>query len=361
MLKVVVCPTTCQAHAILCQEIHSMVMDALVMTGYEVVVWQSEEDFDGAAFLFMLGVGTWGMDEHRFMLEAAGRRGIPRILWQLETLPPPDLPQSIFVKFLLERGPQRSTSLRRFFEKIAYQRLAKQCQDRPWNTDRLFEPRRFSLPFREARKLIAMWQDQLVDEIIVSLGSRQEFLAKHDVPTKFMPFGYHTSIGRPFNGVTRDLDVIFIGSKSPKRAALLQQIEQGLAKHGRSLSIVDKNCYGEERTHLLNRAKILLFLRNYPWEMPRLRMIMAMACKATIVAECSTDTLPFVPGEHFVSAQPSALTDVLLNELENDQARQAIHENAYTFINEKLRLDRLLDEILCQHLAQKHDRTSKTR
>lgn len=137
--------------------------------------------------------------------------------------------------------------------------MTKQCQDQPWNADRLFDPRRFPLPFREARKLITMRQDHLIDEIIVSLGTRQEFLASRDVPATFMPFGYHPILGQPLAGAPR----------------------------------------GEEHTQLLNRAKLLLFLRNYPWEMPRLRMMMAMGCKAPIVTESFDDTAPFRPSEHF--------------------------------------------------------------
>lgn len=346
MLKILLSPIRCQSHAILCQELHAMIMDSIAAAGHELVVWQNEEDFDNACCLLMIGVGEWGIGEHGAMLEAAGKRGIRRIFWQMETLPPPDLPQSMLVDFLLRKGPDRTTFLRRFLEGLAYQRLAKQCQGRAWNADGLFVPRRFSLPFREARKLIAMWQDRLIDEVVVSLGTRQGFLATRNVPTRFMPFGYHPLLGRPLTGIARDLDVVFLGTRHPKRATLLEQIGRGLKEHGYQLTIVDKACYGEERTRLLNRAKILLFLRNYPWEMPRLRMIMAMGCKTTIVTDGFADTAPFRPGEHFVMSPPLELLDTLLSQLANDRSRMETAERAYAFVSQSLRMDKLLDGVL---------------
>lgn len=338
-----------------------MVMDSLVKAGYEVVVWQDEKDFDNACCLLMIGVGEWGINEHGAMLEAAGKRGIRRILWQMETLPPPDLPPSRLADFLLQNGPDRTTGLRRFLEGMACQRLAKQCRDQTWNADGLFVPRRFSLPFREARKLIAMWQGRLIDEIIVSLGTRQEFLATRNVPARFMPFGYHPMLGRPLTGIARDLDVVFLGTRHPKRAILLEQIGRGLAERGYKLTIVDKACYGEERTMLLNRAKILLFLRNYPWEMPRLRMIMAMGCKAAIVTDSFADTAPFRPGEHFVMSPPPELLDALLSQLANDRSRMETAERAYAFVSRSLRMDVLLDGILrtdsAPHITSKAQNT----
>lgn len=323
-----------------------MVMDSLATAGHEVVVWQGEKDFDNACCLLMIGVGEWGISEQGAMLEAAGKRGIRRIFWQMETLPPPDLPQSMLVDFLLQKGPDRITGLRRFLEGLACQRLAKQCRSRAWNADGLFVPRRFALPFREARKLTAMWRDHLVDEIIVSLGTRQEFLAARNVPARFMPFGYHPLLGRPLTGVERDLDVVFLGTRHPKRAILLDQIGHGLKEHGYQLTIVDKACYGEERTQLLNRAKILLFLRNYPWEMPRLRMIMAMGCKAAIVTDSFADTAPFRPGEHFIMSPPIELLGTLLSQLANDHSRMETAERAYAFVSQSLRMDKLLDGVL---------------
>lgn len=346
MLKILLSPTRCHSHAILCQELHAMLMDSLAVAGYEVVTWQSEKDFDDACCLLMIGVGEWGISEHGAMLSAAGKRGIRRVFWQMETLPPPDLPRSRLVDLLLRQGPERTTGLRRFLERVAYQRLARQCRDRAWNADHIFDPRRFSLPFREARKLIALWHARLVDEIVVSLGTRQEFLAARGVPARFMPFGYNPLLGHPLTDVARDLDVVFLGTRHPRRVMLLDQIERGLKGHGYRLTIVDKACYGEERTRLLNRAKILLFLRNYPWEMPRLRMIMAMGCKATIVTEPFGDTAPFRPGKHFVMSPPLELLGTLLSQLENDQGRQEMSERAYAFVNQSLRLDELLGKAL---------------
>jgi len=340
MLKILLSPTQCQSHALLCQELHAMVMDSLTTAGYEVVVWQTDKDFDNAWCLLMIGVGRWGISEHGAMLRAAGERGIRRIFWQLETLPPPDLPDSLLVDLLLQRGPDRTTGLRRFLEGMAYQRLAKQCQDRAWNAYHLFDPRRFSLPFREARKLITMWQDHLIDEIIVSLGTRQEFLATRDVPSIFMPFGYHPILGQPLANTPRDLDVVFLGTIRQGRDRLLAQVQQTLAEAGFQLTIVDKDCYGEERTRLLNRAKIVLYLRGCPWEMPRMRLLMAMGCRSMVLAETFQDTLPFRPGEHLVMSPQKELASTLITYLHNDRARQRIVDAAFSLLINDLGMEK---------------------
>lgn len=346
MKKVLIPPIHCESHAILCQELQAMAMDALQVAGFNVTELKGEADFKDAGYLLMLGVGEWGIGQHGDILSTAGKRGIRRIFWQLETLPPHDLPSARLVNFLLQPGPDRTKGLRRLFERLGYQYLAREIATLPWNRDGVFDPRRFALPFREARKLIMLWKNNLIDEILVSQESRQKFLASRGIPSRFMPFGYHPILGSPRAGVARDLDVVFLGTLYQKRSILLDQIGRSLSEHGYQLTIVDRACYGEDRARLLNRAKILLFLRNYPWEMPRMRMLMAMGCKAMIVTESFTDTTPFRPGEHFAMSPSQELSNTLLRYLENDQARQEICERTYAFVSQSLRLGGLLDGIL---------------
>jgi hypothetical protein len=337
MTKVLLVPVSCQTLSPLCREIHEAVLGALTENGQEVVVAESPRDFQDVRQLLMLGVGEWGPGQHGELLRAAGEKGIHRVFWQLETLPPPDLPHSWVVEFLLARAPDRTRGLRRLVERIAYSHLGRLCTGLWWSRDGAFESRRFALPFREARKLIAMWKQGLIDHIVVSQEARQQFLANRSIPSTFVPLGYHPVWGQVLPDVERDLDVVFLGTRYSRRAGLLAEIETKLAAHGYGVTIVDKACFGAERTRLLNRAKILLFLRNYPWELPRLRLLMAMGCGAMVVTEDFPYTRPFVPGEHFAMASPEALSDTLLHYLNDERDRRRLAERARDLLQGEVR------------------------
>jgi hypothetical protein len=315
-------------------------MGAFSRAGWRVTASGHPGDIDASSHLLILGVGNWGQETHGPLLRAAGKLGVRRTLWQLETLPPPDLPAGWLMNLLLRDAPERTRGTRRFLERLGYQHLARKSRHLPWNADYSFEGRQFALPFREARKLIRLWHDGLIDQILVTQHSRQAFLASRFVPSDFVPFGYHPVWGRPLPDIQRDLDVVFLGTVWQGRDRLLAQIRQTLAGEGYQLTIVDKGCYGEERTRLFNRAKIVLYLKGYPWEMPRMRLIMAMGCKAMVLAETFHDTLPFRPGEHLVMSSPDELAGTLVTYLRNDGARQRIVDSAYSCLIDDLDMEK---------------------
>jgi hypothetical protein len=136
--------------------------------------------------------------------------------------------------------------------------------------------------------------------------------------------------------------VVFLGTVAQGRDRLLTQVQETLVRHGYQFTIVDKGCYGEERTRLLNRAKIILYLRGYPWETPRMRLVMAMGCKTMVVAETFEDTLPFRPGEHLATSPSHNLAGTLVSYLRNDSTRQRIADAAYSFLINDLGMGKCL-------------------
>jgi hypothetical protein len=317
-----------------------IIVDTFSHAGWRVTTSGHPDDLEPNSHLLLLGVGNWGTETHGSLLRAAGERGVQRSLWQLETLPPPDLPSGWLTTVLLRNAPERTSGVWRFLERLGYQYLSRKCRDRTWNADFPFEGRQFGLPFREARKLIKLWQDRLIDRILVTQHSRQAFLASRFVPSHFFPFGYHPVWGRPLPDIQRDLDVVFLGTIRQGRERLLAQVQQTLAKEGFQLTIVDKDCYGEDRTRLLNRAKIVLYLRGYPWEMPRMRLLMAMSCRSMVLAETFQDTLPFRPGEHLVMSPQKELASTLVTYLRNDSARQRIIDAAHALLINDLGMEK---------------------
>ncbi|MDH4186071.1 MAG: glycosyltransferase [Nitrospira sp.] len=346
-LKISLMPIVSDGHGDLCASIEEMVVDSLRSVGVGIQVYSNPDDLKSASDFLLVGLGQWGRGSVREALREAPKYGVRRTLWQLETLPPPEILKSIAARFLLRRTPDRVTGLARLADKLALKRISRETRGPPWCYGDL-ESRRFSLPFREARRIRAIWRDGLVDKIIVSMESRLNFLRSIGVDSTFVPLGYHPLWGRPLDKMERDLDVVFIGIPTPARMRLLDHMQARLSGAGFHLTVVERDCYGDQRTELLNRAKILIHLRNYPWELTRMRMLMAMGCKALLMAEESEDIKPFLPGRHMVMARHENLADTAIYYLRHEEARAEITQQAYSFVSTELELGKILGKELME-------------
>jgi spore maturation protein CgeB len=110
--------------------------------------------------------------------------------------------------------------------------------------------------------------------------------------------------------------------------------------------VVDGDCYGEERTLLLNRSKIIINLQKYPWEFPVIRLLMAMGCKTLVVSERAKDPGPFVHGRHVIVRDAPDLGEALVRYLEQDEERSRIVDEAHSFVTEHFTLASLLSDAL---------------
>jgi hypothetical protein len=227
---------------------------------------------------------------------------------------------------------RRPRPLQRLFDRIAYCGFTIQSWRLSWNRARRFPVSQFSYPAKESRRLLRLWREGLIDTIFVSLQPRQTFLSNHGVPSRFVPIGYHPIWGRLLEAGERDIDVVFLGNVTRRRRPLLEELDQALAQAGFKLQIVSGNCYGEERTRLLNRSKILLNLNTLPWESPGMRMLMAMSCKAMVVSEYAEDIAPYANGRHLLVAAGKDLADLVIACLENEAMRARIADQAYRFV-----------------------------
>lgn len=319
-----------------------MVVDGIRCTGRSVRLYERPSDLEGASHLLIPGVGQWGGPNLERALDEARKTSMTRVLWQMETLPPPQLPQNLATKFLLRPAQYRVTGPTRFVDKILVNHLAAQCEELSLWTRGEIAPRRLGLPIREARYIGRLWNRGLLDKILVSLGTRRSFLRSMGIESKLMPFGYHHAWGRPIAGKTKDIDVLYIGSSTPRRRPMLEAINKLLETNGFQLTIIEGGCHGEERTELLNRSKVFLQLRQYPWELPRPRMMMAMACKTLFATESFHDTQPFRPKRHFVMAAPESLAETLVEYLCDDARRLEIVERSFNFVTQELAIGNVL-------------------
>lgn len=346
--KIAVASVAGDAHHELLEMLERMILDSLKGAGVNAVKLERLSDLDGTTHVIVPGVGRWGSPRLETMLAEAGRLGARRVLWQLETLPPADLPNSFAARFALRSSAHRSPVWSRFLDKLAVQRLAAECAPLSWNQPVPHDDAALRLPIREARYIKRLWRAKLLDKAIASLETRVAFLASMGVDTIFMPFGYNEAWGRPNASIEKDTDVLFLGEPTPRRSKLLAALDSALTAAGYQLKIVDSGLYGARRYDAIARSKVFLHLRNYAWELPRIRLMMAIAAGALYATEEFPDTRPFVRGRHFVMAPWAKLPEVIVTYLQNDEARRRITAEAAQFAIEELDLGRMLVDACSQ-------------
>jgi hypothetical protein len=192
------------------------------------------------------------------------------------------------------------------------------------------------------------------DVLMVSTPSRQEFLAEMGITSHLVPFGYEPSYGRDLQ-MTRDIDVLFLGTSHDARH---RQAVRYLKRKGVNVvargSWTDPWLWGDERTKLINRAKIFLGLQRRPGELSGIRMLLGMANKALVIAEPIHNPGPYVPGKHYVSATLERMPEVVDQYLRDDKERARITDEAYRFATEELTMDGSIArmvELMEQHWA----------
>lgn len=150
----------------------------------------------------------------------------------------------------------------------------------------------------------------------------------------------------------RDIPVLWLGKiATRRRKRLLHRVRTEMRQRGVEILVVDgiENPYifGEERTILLNRTKIVLNLLRAKWDNHAGRYALAAQNRALIVTEPSYPHTSFLPEVHFVEAPIERMTDTICHYLENEDERQQIVERAYQFIRKTSR-----EEIFVQLLEQ---------
>lgn len=189
-------------------------------------------------------------------------------------------------------------------------------------------------------------RDNQIDHLFAMTTAMQHFLAGKGVDIDFIPIGYHPAMGENLQ-LERDIDVLFLGRiNSKRRAAILQKLNKELTAENVKLKIVDKDCYGNERTQLLNRTKISLDLPRVPWDFGAVRFLISMSCCAMVVSEGNCPKEPYIKDVHYVQAKDSDLTTTILSYLRNEQHRHRITRDAYNYVTKEITLKNSVLDIL---------------
>ncbi len=202
--------------------------------------------------------------------------------------------------------------------------------------------------------LRSMHRQGLIDCLFVTTQGRQEFLADYNIPSHYIPLGYAPHHGRPLR-LDRDIDVLFLGIINvPRRKAMLRTLERRGVRVSAFGDWHDPAYWGEQRTSLLNRAKILLNFPRTAGEMSGLRFILGMANHALVVSEPVYRPAPYEPGVHFLSATMDELPDVVNRHLQDEVARRKIVNNAYQKITQNVTMEQV-----CMSMVELIQRTHK--
>lgn len=210
----------------------------------------------------------------------------------------------------------------------------------------LLRDRRISDAHSNARHLRRIGREGIVDLLTVAARSYQAFLEQEGIASELVPVGYHPVHGRRLD-LARDIDVLFLGDL---RVGRRKRILRRLVRDGLPVQAVgsysDPKYWGEGRTELLNRSKVLLNLPRHSGLLADLRLILGMATGALVVSEPVYLPDPYVPGTHYVEAAVPEMADVARRYLVDEEARLRITDEAHRFVTEELTLERSFTTLL---------------
>lgn len=223
----------------------------------------------------------------------------------------------------------------------------------PWRRLSLLELRRILLQRARASdiytnylRLRSFARKGIPDVLITSTRGSQQFLTERGIAAHWVSLGSDPSYGQDL-GLARDIDVLFLGTFIlPRRKRLITRLRQ----QGIDLLAVGSHAtptyWGENRTRLLNRAKILVDLHRNSGELAGMRFLLGMTNGALVISEPVYDPAPYVPGKHYVSAPIEEMPAMIRYYLACEGERVAIASEGHRFVTQEVTLERSLARIL---------------
>jgi hypothetical protein len=160
-----------------------------------------------------------------------------------------------------------------------------------------------------------------------------EFLRARGFDPLVLTGGIQQDWGRDLQ-IERDIPALWIGKPgSTRRARMIHALREQLRRHGVEMMVVDGKehpyVFGEKRTILVNRTKILVNLLREPWDDNSMRYALAAHNRALIVTEPTLPHTPHKPGIHLVEAPFEKMADTICYYLKHEEERLQIVENAF--------------------------------
>ncbi|GAB4531028.1 MAG: hypothetical protein Kow0063_09820 [Anaerolineae bacterium] len=290
----------------------------------------------------IISYGPWGslvpLANQLLSLSRAQRPAF--VLWLSEQLPNPELPG--WIQYL--GGAVRSQA-----ERLAYHRNGQGhwhlVPHLRWLTTKAYR-------FRYYGDLFWLKRQGILSALATTSSWTAQFLRARGFDPILAYEGAHPSWD-PGVQVERDIPVLWIGKTATRRrACLLSRIRRELKERGVEMLVIDgvehPYVFGQERTALLNRTKIVVNLLRKEWDDNSFRYYIAASSRALIVTEPTLPHTPFLPDVHLVQSPIEHMADTIIHYLSHEQERQQIADRAYHLVTEELTMKRSLAQILRQ-------------
>jgi hypothetical protein len=192
------------------------------------------------------------------------------------------------------------------------------------------------------------WNEGWLDALYMSTGQRVHFLEARGVPSSFAPLGCAPGLGEDRGPGSRDIDVIFLGGlkRAGRRAERWEPLRRKLEEAGLRVTQVLRDCYGEERTALLNRARVLVHLHKLPWDTPWMRWVLATSCGVLVVSEPLGDPDPLRPGVDYVEAPASEMAAAIQARLADRSGSARMVASCEERLRDRMSMDASLRRVL---------------
>lgn len=196
------------------------------------------------------------------------------------------------------------------------------------------------------------WLNKENYPFILAVGSQwiAGFLRERGLNTTVAYLGFHPTWQEDLE-LERDIPVLWLGKAATRRRKrVLESIRAELRSRDIEMLMIDgvENPYvfGEERTLLLNRTKIVLNIIRTPWDNSGLRYYLAAPNRALIVTEPTLAHTSLVPGVHLVEAKVEEIADTIHHYLTHEEERKCIVEQAYRYVSTELTMKKGVMQIL---------------
>lgn len=189
-------------------------------------------------------------------------------------------------------------------------------------------------------------------QLFTTSVDRATTLAELGVVAQVVPFGYHPTLAGPLVDPAegdRDIDVLAVGRDArgvpTRRARIVGAFEQAAIGRLRVVS-VEGGLYGDERAALLRRAKVVLDVHRTPGNYAGLRWLLAGAAGAVVLSEPMATPEPYIPGLHFVEADPDRLATAAVELVADEPRRVRIARAHQALLAGELTMERSVERVL---------------
>lgn len=199
------------------------------------------------------------------------------------------------------------------------------------------------------------WQrENVLSSLVVGSKWTVELLRQRGFDPILAYYGWHEGFGSDL-GIERDIPVLWFGKVGTKRRKkILDRVRYELKERGIDLLMIDgidhPYIFGEERTRILSRTKIVLNVLREQWDSNSMRYYIAAPNRALIITEPTLPHTAFEDRVHLVESPIAQLADTICYYLAHEELRMKIVDRAFSFVTEELTLENSIKKIMNQVL-----------